>query len=142
MAYEDQTGEDWEGDERRECKRRFNVDRRNMERKKRYFFGILMPIIIGVVLTGIVSWGAYVTHVTYKISANYEETFVKHMGEQNSREVVINHRLDLMTRDYGLKVDTLRSEVTEGLREIREVQSQMYRLLVQYQTPSSNDDKN
>ena len=94
-------GKDWEGDERRESKRRDNSDRRILERRKRYWSSLILPILVGVIATAIVSWGAYVTHVTYGISARYEESFVKHVSAELKKDALNEHRLEMIQADHN-----------------------------------------
>ena len=122
--------EDWDGVEQREVRRRYTIDRRTLEKRKRYWWSVIFPIILGCLLTGIMSWGVYVTHVTYRISANYETTFVKHIGAQIEKDAAINHRLELMKADYTTRMTQMRSDMADGLKEIRNMQGTMYRLLL------------
>lgn len=125
---------DWDGVEQREARRRYTIDRRLAERRRRYWWAIILPIILGAGLTGLtglISWGVYVTHVTYRISANYELAFVKHIELQVEKEARLDHRLELIKADFTNRTNLIRSDMTAGLKEIRDMQGAMYKLLVQ-----------
>lgn len=123
--------ENWSnGEERREAKRRYTSDRRAWERKKYYLGKILIPIVASVMFAGLISWGAYVTHTTYTISANYEQTFTKALESQMRRELTVDHDMEMMKEDYNTKFFNLRKELTDGMRETREALAKIYKLLL------------
>jgi hypothetical protein len=125
--------EEWDGDEeRREAKRRQNIDRRMREKRKRYWMNLLVPIAISIGVGGIISWGVYVTHLTYGISARYEESFVKHVNDQIQKDAIYDHRLEMIQMDYSEKISGLRSDMASGLREIRQSQKEIYNLLLKH----------
>ena len=126
----------WEGDERRETKRRYTMDRRALERKKRYMFTIILPTLLGIMGAGVVSWGAFITHATYSISAKYEETFVDHIDDQHIKETAVKTRLDHIVDDYDSKLGTLHDDMNDGFREIRVTLN----LLLQRGAGSDNSD--
>lgn len=123
--------EEWDGVEKREIRRRYIIDRRSVERRKRYIWSVILPICLGAGLSALVSWGVYVTHITYRISANYEETFVKHIESQVEESAAMDHRLEVMKTEYTTGMHTLRQEMTSGLKEIRDMQAAMYRILLE-----------
>lgn len=125
--------EEWEGSERREVKRRYTPDRRELERKKKFWTNLLLPIVIGVAATSIITWGAYVTHVTYDISANYEQTFVKHLENQAAEEVKDDIRMDSIVIDYNAKILELSKNMKEGFDELRDDNRTIYNLLVTHE---------
>lgn len=125
---------EWDGEERRETRRRYDIDRRLIERRKRYFISIMIPIIIGVTATALISWGAYVTHVTYTISAKYETNFVQHITARAEKDARLEHELELLRTEYTYKLSTLRDEVNDGLKEIRDTNNAIYKLLLQHQS--------
>jgi hypothetical protein len=120
----------WNGEERREVKRRHAVDRRLQERKKRYLWSIIFPVTIGIIGTAILSWGAYVTHVTYGISASYEETFKGHIQGQLVKEAEIAHKFELNKLEYTDKLTELRRDMNLGFKEMRNTQKNIYNLLI------------
>lgn len=122
-------GKEWEGEERRETRRRYTIDRRILERRKRYWSSLLLPVFVGIVVTAIVSWGAYVTHVTYGISAKYEESFVKHVREQLKKEAHNEHRLEMIQTEHNSQMARLRDDMNTGFKEIRAFQHDIYNLL-------------
>lgn len=121
---------DWEGDERREIKRRYTIDRRVLERRKRYWSSLLLPILIGTVATSIIAWGAYVTHITYGISAKYEQSFVKHVNEQLTKDALNEHRLEMIQSEHNLRMTSLRNDMNTGFKEMREFQHDIYNLIL------------
>lgn len=121
----------WDGVEQREIRRRYNIDRRSTERRKRYVWSVILPIFLGAGLSALVSWGVYVTHITYRISANYEETFVRHIESQVEESTAMDHRLEVMKAEYTTGMRTLRREMTSGLKEIRDMQAAMYHILLE-----------
>jgi hypothetical protein len=123
----------YEGPERREVRRRYTSDRRNWERKKYYLSKMLVPIVASVLFAGLISWGAYVTHTTYTISANYEQTFKKALDGQTKRRTFVDGAFDKMRDDYEVKVFNLREELREGLHETRVALSKIYNLLVTHE---------
>jgi len=126
-----QNDEDWDGVEQREVRRRYTFDRRTLERRKRYWWSVIFPILLGTILTGLLSWGVYVTHVTYRISANYEETFVKHIEKEIEKEAQLEHKFELIKADHMRSMEAIRLETSKGLAEIRSMQATMYRLLLE-----------
>jgi hypothetical protein len=118
--------EDWDGVDRRAVKRRYTTERR----RGKYWLNLLAPIAMGVILTGIVSWGVYVTHTTYNISAKYEETFIGHIEGQEKKEVYAERRRDAIVVDYNRKIDKLSDEVADGFREIRDGNNSIINLLL------------
>ena len=123
------SGDDWSGEERREARRRYTLDRRELERRKKYWSSLILPVIIGIVATAIVSWGAFVTHVTYGISAKYEESFVKHVNDQLKKEAYNEHRLELIQAEHNAQMARLREDMNTGFKEIRAFQHDIYNLL-------------
>ena len=121
---------EWEGEERRESKRRYTVDRRTLEKRKKYLSSVLVPTIIGLLGAGIISWGAYVTHTTYGISAKYEETFITHIKDQDIKDVVNDHKFENMQRDYNTKIIQLHDDMNDGFKEMRSSQKDIYNLLI------------
>lgn len=126
-------GQDWDGVEQRETRRRYIFDRRVAERRKRYWWSVMFPILLGSIMTALISWGVYVTHVTYRISANYEETFVRHIESGIEREAQFEHRVDLIRVDYISRINSLKEDMTRSLREIKDIQTAMYQLLLHRQ---------
>ena len=122
-------GNDWLGEERRESRRRYTIDRRELERRKKYWSSLIFPVIIGIVATAIVSWGAFVTHVTYGISAKYEESFVKHVNDQLKKDAYNEHRLELIKAEHNAQMSRLREDMNTGFKEIRAFQHDIYNLL-------------
>jgi hypothetical protein len=122
----------WEGSERREAKRRYITDRRTFERRKKYLSSILIPTIIGLLGAGILSWGAYVTHTTYGISAKYEETFTTHIDNQVVRDTVNDYKFESMQKDYNTKIIQLNDDMNDGFKELRETQQNIYSILFQF----------
>lgn len=122
--------QDWDGVDTREVRRRYLFDRRMRERRKRYWWSIIFPIFLGSVLTALISWGVYVTHVTYRISAGYEETFVKHIENEIQEAAALEHKMEMMKIEYTGRLDSIRSETMKQLSEIRAMQSNMYQLLL------------
>jgi hypothetical protein len=118
--------EEWQGEERREARRRYTIDRRTFERRKKYWSSLLMPIIVGLIATSIVTWGAYVTHVTYGISAKYEETFVRHVAEQLKKDAEVDRRLNMIRSDYSNQMDRLRDDMNAGFKDLRDFQHDIY----------------
>ena len=122
-----------EKDERRRAKRRYKTDRRIIERRKKYWWMIIFPILIGVCATALISWGAYITHVTYTISANYETNFVAHISARAKKDAIIEDKVETLRKDYTQKLGTLRTEMNEGLKEIRDTNLAIYNLLLQHE---------
>jgi len=114
--------ENWEGDERREKKRRVPPDRRVIERRKRYLFNVMLPTLVAVCGAGLISWGAYVTHITYAISAKFDSE-IEH-GQEGKDE-----RME-MRIDYNSKIIKLQDTMLEGFKELRESNRIIYNLLV------------
>ena len=121
---------DWEGNERREAIRRDNNDRRVLERRKRYWVSLLLPILVGTIATAIVAWGAYVTHVTYGISAKYEQSFVKHVNEQLTKDALNENRLERIQAEYNSQMIRLQDDMNTGFKEMRAFQHDIYNLIV------------
>lgn len=124
----------WEGDNRREVKRRLDVDRRSQERRRRYWWTVLFPIIIGIIGTAVLSWGAYVTHTTYGISAKYEQTFVSHIRDQIQKDADTNHKLEITKIEQGQELDQLRKDMNEGFSDLRKSQQDIYNLIINQQS--------
>jgi hypothetical protein len=122
--------DDWEGAERREVKRRYAQERRVTERRRKYIFSILLPIFIGLLGTGVISWGAYVTHTTYGISAKYEETFITHIDDQVVRDTVNDYKFESIQKDYNTKIMQLHNDMNDGFKEMRESNKDIYNLLI------------
>jgi hypothetical protein len=133
---------DWNGMERREAKRRYTTDRRDLERKKKFWVNLLLPIVIGVGVTSIITWGAYVTHVTYGISAKYEQTFVAHLENQASEDIKDDIRMDAMVLDYNSKIVKLSETMKEGFDELREDNRIIYNLLVTHERNRIEEKQN
>jgi len=146
QANEEETetinGSPWAGLERREVRRRYIPDRRAAERRKRYWWSVVFPIILGACLTAVISWGAYVTHVTYSISANYEKTFVHHIEAQADKNALVEHKLELIKKDYTGGINAIRKDMTTGFSEIRNIQNAMYRLLLVRERDRSESGEN
>jgi hypothetical protein len=119
--------------ERREFKRRLVADRREVERKKRFLANVVLPVLIGVLGAGLVSWGAYVTHTTYSISARYEETFTKHLERQAAEAIKADIRIDAIVLDYNSKIVKLHDDMSRGFAELRQHQNTIYDLLVRHE---------
>lgn len=128
---------DWEDKERREAKRRYTIDRRTVERRKKYWYNLFLPILLGVLGAGLVSWGAYVTHVTYGISAKYEESFVRHVADQLKKEALNDHKLELMQMEHSTQMTSLRDDMNTGFKEIRAFQHDIYNIIAK----QKNDEK-
>jgi len=124
---------DWGGEERRESKRRYTIDRRILERRKKYWSNLLLPVLAGIIVTGIISWGAYVTHITYGISAKYEESFVKHIKDQLKKDALTDHKLELIQAEHNRQMNRLRDDMNIGFKEIRVFQRDIYSILVKQQ---------
>jgi hypothetical protein len=134
--------ENWDGEEeRRTMTRRELADRRAKERRRKYWFNLLVPIGLSIGIGGVISWGVYVTHLTYGISAKYEESFVKHVQDQLQKDAFYDHRLELLQIDYSEKISSLRSDMAEGLREIRDTQKDMYKLLLKHNEDNKSKNK-
>ena len=131
---------DWDGVEKRQTRRRYTLDRRVAERRKKYFWSVVFPIVLGAVLSGLLSWGVYVTHVTYRISAGYEETFVKHLEMEVEKDKILEHKLELMKAEYTGQMRTIRAEMAQSLKEIRDMQMTMYRLLLDHERTEREKD--
>lgn len=127
---EDVEKEEWEGDERRETKRRYTFDRRTLERRKKYLSSILIPIFIALLGGGVISWGAYVTHTTYGISAKYEETFISHIKNQDTKEVINDRKFESIQKDYNGKILQLHTDMNDGFKEMRSSNKDIYNLLI------------
>lgn len=132
----------WDGGNRRETKRRFDVDRRSSERKKRYWWGVVFPILIGIVGTAILTWGTYITHTTYGISAKYEESFVKHLENQATKSIKDDIRVDSIVLDYNTKILRLHDDMNQGFNELRKSNSTIYNLLLRHEEKRSERDQN
>ena len=133
--------EDWSGQERREVKRRYTTDRRELERKKKFWTNLLLPVVIGIAVTSIITWGAYVTHVTYGISAKYEQSFVTHLESQATEDVKDDLRMDAIVLDYNAKIVKLSEKVEEGFEKIREDSREIYNLLITHERNRVEDDQ-
>lgn len=116
--------------ERRRIHRRNRADRRLAERRKKYWWSVIFPIIIGVCVTALISWGAYVTHVTYTISANYETSFVRHVNNQVKKDAALELKIEMLRTDYTHKMNSMRADMNSGLKEIREANNRIYNLLI------------
>ena len=79
---------------------------------------------------GVISWGAYVTHTTYGISARYEETFTTHIEDQNRNEKINDYRFENMQRDYNTKIIRLHDDMNDGFKEMRSSNKDIYNLLI------------
>jgi hypothetical protein len=123
----------WEGDNRREIKRRFDIDRRSQERRKRYWWTVLFPLIIGIIGTAVLSWGAYVTHTTYGISAKYEQTFVSHIRNQIQKDADTDHKLEITKIEHARELDKIRKDMKDGFSEMRKSQDAIYNLIISQQ---------
>lgn len=143
---------DWNGDERRAVRRRYTLDRRAKEARKKLWFNILVPAIVGIGLTGALSWGVYVTHTTYTISAVYEQTFAKHLKEQKEKDTAVSKGIKQVADEYrrdikelgdshNEEMSTLRKEVGEGFREIRKIQGDIYNILVHRKKDVDGNDQ-
>lgn len=121
---------EWTGDERRESTRRIPPDRRSTERRKKYFFNIIVPTVIAVVGAGLVSWGAYVTHVTYAISAKFDSSYASHVAIQNEHDQEDKDERMAMRIDYNSKIIKLRETMDAGFKEMRESNRTIYNLIV------------
>jgi len=121
---------DWTGDERREYMRRYSGERRVVERRKKYWWSVVLPIILGLLGTGVISWAVYVTHTTYGISAKWEQSFGRHVQDQLQKEASDDHRIELMKIDHNSEMTSLRRDMNEGFKEIRGSQKDIYNLLL------------
>ena len=140
MNPEDMQGEkDWDGVEQREIRRRYLIDRRVTDKRKRYMWSVVFPIILGSILTALISWGVFVTHTTYRISASYEETFVKHIEREIEKDLVLEHRLDMIKADFTNRMDTMSADTKSGFAEIRTMQTAMYQLLLETERHRNGD---
>lgn len=118
------------------------MDRRTLERRKRYWWSVVFPIVIGIIGTAIISWGAYVTHTTYGISAKYEQTFVTHIRDQLQKDADTNHKLEITKLEYNKELDELRKDMNEGFSEMRRAQTDIYNLIINLnQKQSSEEDR-
>ena len=122
-----------EREERRVTKRRDMIDRRVVERRKKYWWGVIFPIIVAVCVSALISWGAYITHVTYTISANYEASFVAHVKDRSTKDKAIDDRFEVLRSDYNTKIEMLHVDLNNGLAEIRKTNLAIYNLLLQHQ---------
>jgi hypothetical protein len=122
--------EEWEGEERRQIKRRYTVDRRTLEKRKKYLSSVLIPTFIGLLGAGIISWGAYVTHTTYGISAKYEETFISHIENQNTTDIINDRKFESIQKDYNGKILQLHIDMNDGFKEMRSTQRDIYDFLI------------
>ena len=132
---------EWTGSERREAKRRYTTDRRELERKKKFWTSLILPVVIGIGVTSVITWGAYVTHVTYGISAKYEQTFVKHLESQDTDAIKDDIRMDSIVLDYNGKILELSRDVKEGFDELRDDNRTIYNLLVTHERRRVEDIK-
>jgi hypothetical protein len=133
--------DNWNGEvERRESKRRYTLDRRLYEKRKKYWINLLLPIVLGVVVTGIVSWAAYVTHLTYGISAKYEQSFVSHINDQLKKDALIEHKMELLQVNHDQDLRQLKEAMETGFKEMRSFQHDIYKILAQ-QTVKPNESK-
>jgi len=134
LEKSDERDWEWKGDERREAKRRYIIDRRTMERRKKYLFSVVLPTLLGIFGAGIVSWGAYVTHATYSISAKYEETFVDYIDDQAIANKAQKNRIDNIVIDYNERISQLHNDMNDGFKDIRDAlrdtQTNIYNLLL------------
>ena len=133
---------DWNGMERREAKRRYTTDRRDIERKKKFWVNLLLPIVIGVGVTSIITWGAYVTHLTYGISSKYEQNFVAHLESQAAEDVKDDLRMDSIVIDYNSKILKLSENMKEKFDELREDNRIIYNLLVTHERNRIEEKQN
>lgn len=122
--------EGWDGMERREVKRRYTVDRRTVERRKKYLFSVIMPTLLGILGAGVVSWGAYVTHATYSITAKYEQGYVTYIDKQAEVDRAQDLEIKRIARDYNQKVIQLHDDMNAGFKEIRDTQQNIFGLLL------------
>jgi len=136
--------EGWEGIDRRASRRRYLADRRAREKRKKYWWSVIFPIIVSICCGALISWGAYVTHVTYTISANYETSFLKFIEERAQKDASVEHEIEMLKTDYTNKLGLLRSDMTSqineirldmkaGMKEIRETNVRIYDLLLRVQ---------
>jgi hypothetical protein len=115
--------------ERRSNKRRVLYDRRQQEYRRRLMMRIL-PVVIAVFASGLISWGAYVTHLTYNIAATYDTVFSTHIEEQAKKEIEDNLHFVVIQKEFSEKMLTLRSEMKQGMDEIRNGFRDIYLLLI------------
>lgn len=132
----------WEGGNRREVKRRLDVDRRLLDRRKRYWWSVLFPIVIGIIGTAVLAWGAYVTNTTYGISAKYEQTFTSHIRDQLQKEADTNHEIELMKLRQASELQELRRDMKDGFKEVRSTQKDIYNLILNKVNQQEETDRN
>jgi hypothetical protein len=147
---------DWDGEERREAKRRYTTDRRRGEARKRIWVNIVLPAIVGIGLTSLLSWAIYVTHTTYTISAIYDQTFKKHIDSQaviaaknaaKLKEIATDSDKEMkeLRKIHVDDMRALRSDMSNGFREIRNTQGAIYDILVKRvgegEKKNEDDDK-
>lgn len=123
---------EWNGDDRRDSRRRFLTDRRASARRHRFMWSVFFPIVAGIIGTGVVSWGAYVTHVTYSISANYEQSFEKYIEDNNGHIADVHMKVNEMQDDYNQKILELRHDLNASFKEMRDAQNAIYNFLIQH----------
>ena len=128
----DLDADELEKEERRVSKRRDAIDRRIAERRKKYWWGVVFPVLIAVCASALVSWGAYITHVTYTISANYEASFVSHVEDRAKKDKAIEGRFQALRSDYNSQIDMLHTDLNNGLADIRKTNLAIYNLLLRH----------
>ena len=122
--------EEWDGEERRETSRRVPPDRRIVERRKKYALNIILPTIVAIMGGGLISWGAYVTHVTYSISAKFDSSYAAHVANQDKHDQEDKDERMAMRIDYNSKILKLRGAMDDGFKEFRDSNRSIYNLLV------------
>jgi len=127
--------------ERRETKRRYTSDRRADELRKQYWRQRLLPILIGITATSLISWGVYITHLSYTINAKYEEVFLKYVDEQQLKESVAAHRRELREQEFNAELLALRAELNNGLIEMRNTMRDLYNLLINQRPTAYTDEE-
>ena len=125
--------------ERREVKRRYTYDRRSDEKRKQFWREKLLPILIGLTATSLISWGVYITHLSYTINAKYEEIFLKYVAEQQLKEATADHRREIHDREFNAKLLAIRAELNTGLVEMRNAMQNLYNLLLRRQQTEEED---
>lgn len=115
--------------ERRSNKRRTLFDRRQQEYHRRLIMRIL-PTLVAVVASAVVSWGVYVTHLTYNINATYDKIFNAHIESQAEKDTETELHFAMVHQEFTAKITDLRTEMNQGLAEIRNSFRDIYMLLV------------
>ena len=121
--------------ERRESQRRRTLDRRADEARRQLWRLRLLPILVTILGGALVSWGAYVTHLSYSINANYEKVFLHYISEQKDKESAAGRRLDVLNHEFNAKLESLRTDVYNSMAEMRSTLRNIYNLLAYRSAP-------